>query len=356
MKYSKVILAFFILFGLNTSAQEIYTIEFSKDKWDYKPSLYYISDVIDERSDTTMNGQVLSGNKFIKANFKNSLSQDLKKLIVDNTKQDTTLVPLVLAFDKLILSETGNTASHKATVDFSLKIYRIISGKKYKAFETNGKPELDMRGPFQNPHEKIIREILKSTLKSFDMWINEHPDQPPLAKSVKVFFDKKENFNSGDTIFWNKEYRLKWSDFRGKPDATPFMAQSNCAFTFKPQQSVKDGIMELHVFLNANFDKNSSWVKPGQQKDSLLAHEQLHFDICEVYIRKLKKTMLDFTFNPMEMNEQIRIMFESAWKDYQDAQQKYDDETMHGLISDKQLVWRMDISEQLKATESLSEN
>jgi len=353
MKIKEYLCLFFILSFVNADGQQRLTLEFSKENWNIKPSKYYISEVLDERENKSDAGKALSGNKITTIVFKNSLESDLLQLINSSTEQDTSKVPLVIAFDKLVLNETGTSSNHKATVDFSLKFYRVINEKKYKIFETNGKPHLEMRGPYQNPHEKIIREILKSTLKNFDTWINQHPDLQPLAKTVVVSFKKREGGISGDTIFWNDKYKLKWSDFKGKPDASPYMALSNCAFYYRANPIVNNGVMDLQISLDANFDKNSSWVKPNVNSDTLLAHEQLHFDICELYIRKLKKRILENEYNPMEFDARIKILFDEIWKEYMLQQQKYDEETLHGIVSIQQQKWQMDITEQLNKISSM---
>ncbi len=337
---------FFLIITV-TLAQERVTLEFPSEKWNIQPTHYFISAVFDERTDKTTYGKALLGNKPVPVVFRNSLETDLFDLVNGSIVQDTSKVPFAIGFDKFVLKETGNTTNHRATVDFSMKFYRIIGEKKYKIFETNGTPHLDMRGPYPDPHAKIISGILKSALKNFDEWINKHPDFPPLAKSVFVTFEKRDPFISGDTIFWNESYKLKWSDFKGKPDGNPFMALSNCAFYYKPVPVVKNGVMEIQFSLFANFDRSLSWVKPDQHKDTLLAHEQLHFDICELHIRKLKKRIRENEYNPMEFESQMHVYFQEAWSNYMNDQQKYDDETQHGIVSEKQQSWQEIVRMQL---------
>jgi len=85
-----------------------------------------------------------------------------------------------------------------------------------------------------------------------------------------------------------------------------------------------------------------------QEKDTLLAHEQLHFDICELYVRQLRKKIMEADLDPMEFDKQINKMFEESWKDYQLKQQQYDNETGHGIIADKQLSWQEEIGKMLR--------
>jgi hypothetical protein len=105
--------------------------------------------------------------------------------------------------------------------------------------------------------------------------------------------------------------------------------------------------LELHINLLACFDKKKSWVRLGQEKDTLLAHEQLHFDICELSVRQLRRKIMDADLDPMEFDKQINKMFEESWYEYQLKQQQYDDETGHGIIAEKQQRWQGEIAKAL---------
>lgn len=342
-----------IFFTLTTRGQNHYVLDLKAEKWNFKPVLFYISDVLDDRINKSNAGKVLSGNKLSTAEFKNSPESDLKNLIDSSMEQDTTMTPVSLSLERFELKETGTVKNHKVVLDFSLKFYRIINEKRYKLYEAKGKPELVMQGNYSNAPEKIISESLKKVIKGFNDWINEHADLPPLANKVNVIFEQ-ENYNTNneavDSIIWTENYRLKWSDFKGSQRAATFMAQSNCLFTYQAEPKINRGILELHIHLNACFDRKHSWVKNGQQKDTLLAHEQLHFDICELNIRHLRKRLLNSTLNPMEFDTQIKTLFDQVWNEYQNQQQHYDEETGHGIITDKQQYWQAEIRSQLKNT------
>jgi hypothetical protein len=350
MKISKVLLV--VIFFINNSSysQTNYELDFKPEKWNFSPALFYFSDIVDDRNDKSNAGQVLIGDKSAKANFQISLETDVKNLLSNTLVHDSLKVPLLLSVEIFSLKETGNAAHHKVIFDYSLKFYRLINNKRYQLYEVNGRPELDIRGPYQNPHEKIIRESLRKAIEGFNSWLNNNPDQNLLVQKVVVIYDSETNNQesfSKDTILWNENYKLKWSDFKGKPGASTFMAQSNCLFTYRAVPIVKNRTLEIHIDLHAGFEKNSSFVVKGQEKDNLLAHEQLHFDICEVYIRQLRKKIISSTFDMMEYGPQIGELFKQAWNDYQVEQQRYDDETGHGIDTEKQQVWQRDVRERL---------
>ena len=83
IKSSLVILLVFFSFSIQ--GQNHYVLDLKAEKWDIKPELFYISDLLDERSDKSNAGIVLSGNNFIPAKFKISAETDLKNMIVTST-------------------------------------------------------------------------------------------------------------------------------------------------------------------------------------------------------------------------------------------------------------------------------
>ena len=354
MNISKIFLIIpFVFFNFSTQAQDHYNLELKEENWNIKPSLFFISNVLDERNDKSNAGFVLSGNKSIPANFKNSSEKDLKTLIDASMENDTSRTPLILILNRFKIKETGTSKIHKIILDFSIAFYRIINEKRYKVFETSGKPETIVSAMYSNVVENIIRETFKNSIKNFNDWINQHPDLPPLARKVNVVFENEKGMPSDekeDNIIWNENYKLNWNDFKGSAGITSFMAQSNCIFSYRAEPMPGKGVLNLNIRLNACFDRRGSWVKSGQKKDTLLAHEQLHFDICEIYVRQLRKKILNTELNPMEFDKQINLLFEEVWKDYLLKQQQYDDETAHGIITDKQQFWQEDINNQLKNT------
>lgn len=342
-----------VFFNFSANGQNKYVLDLKSEKWNLYKASFYISDVLDERSDKSNIGKVLSGNKLIVAEFKNSAENDLKNLIDASFEKDTNATSIILSLDRFVLKETGSASNHKLILDFSIKFYRYINNKRYLIYESNGKPEMNIQGNYANASEKIIYSSLKNVIIGFQNWINTNTDFPLLAKNVRVVFvnenDERKNIK-GDTIIWNESYKLKWSDFKGSSTLSSFMAQSNCIFSYRAEPKMKNSDLELFILLNASFDSNHSWVIAGHQKDTLLAHEQLHFDICELNIRHLRKRILDLNLNPMEFDLQINFLFSEVWREYLDQQQSYDDETGHGIISDKQIFWQVKIKEELKNT------
>jgi hypothetical protein len=149
------------------------------------------------------------------------------------------------------------------------------------------------------------------------------------------------------SIRWNEGDQLTWDDFTGKVidtskyDAECF-AEIRYNYKFYSQHQ-----FEFEVY--ANFDKNSSWSRKEQQSNALLKHEQMHFNIAELFAGKLRNDFQNFNYSA-NYSEQIDELFSSRKLQYQAMQRQYDDETNHSLNKDKQKEWEDLISLELQKT------
>ena len=209
-----------LLSHINLLAQNKYVLDSKTKDLKIKPNLFYIDKVIDDRLEKSDAGQVLVNGKSTTAVFKQSLEEDLRNLIDGSIEKDTTKIPLTLSISCFSLKETGTINNHTAKFDFAIRIKKFRGEKSYVIYEITGKPEVTMRGPYPNAHERNISESIMRGIENFDDWLTKNPDQLPLANSVQVIFDSDNNpgfFHGGDTISWLENYKLSWDDFKGKP-------------------------------------------------------------------------------------------------------------------------------------------
>ncbi len=63
---------------------------------------------------------------------------------------------------------------------------------------------------------------------------------------------------------------------------------------------------------------------------NLLAHEQLHFDITELFARKLRKAMVEFDFeNSRNLRAALQALYKKTEMERALMQKKFDVETKH---------------------------
>jgi hypothetical protein len=154
-----------------------------------------------------------------------------------------------------------------------------------------------------------------------------------------IFYSSFFITNEDAQFPWSNDRKLTWADFKGKPDKL----NSASALTYsdiKIGASFIDG--KVAVTVQNYFDANLSWSK-NKTSASLLAHEQVHFDITEIYTRKIRNKLNSIaseeTIRNGTMNKESTILL----KEWRAFQKKYDDETNHGIIADKQKEWEQKV-------------
>jgi hypothetical protein len=149
-------------------------------------------------------------------------------------------------------------------------------------------------------------------------------------------------------IEWS-DRRLIWEDFKGKPRAISnnrVGAQTYTQITYQSDYSTL--ITTPKIFTKAIFDCELSWVRNDQLSNSqLLQHEQGHFDICELYRRKLQKEFDTHKMTSTNLNILGNEIFRLVYKDYNDRQELYEEETQYGLNAQKQQEWQNNIAKEL---------
>jgi hypothetical protein len=149
-----------------------------------------------------------------------------------------------------------------------------------------------------------------------------------------------EKVNEYETeIEWSPDRKLTWDDFKGKPNTVDFpdaLAVTNSGISFESGSlnPFKDG----EVFVRNMFYNHGSWVLPEGRNDYVLKHEQIHFDITEIYTRKLRKALSDAKITTSN-SSRAHAIFESIKSEWENRQEYYDSKTKHGLKKETQEEW-----------------
>src|SRR5687767_2989297 len=94
-----------------------------------------------------------------------------------------------------------------------------------------------------------------------------------------------------DLIVWSESRRLTWDDFKARPPSGQLVgAKSALGFGFV--FGCRDN--QLHTRVVARFHPQQSYVgyriiSSGLASRAGLQHEQIHFDLAELYARKIRK-------------------------------------------------------------------
>jgi len=157
-----------------------------------------------------------------------------------------------------------------------------------------------------------------------------------------------QEYTNNEYIIWNKDRKLKWEDYKGVPDTNSF-AKAITEYEIKVTTNFSDSQPQFTIV--PYFYMNSSWTK-RVSSITLLAHEQLHFDIAELCARKIRKTINLLNDSLRNNTTYSYAIIDSLISENNLTQDQYDKETRHGTKPIEQKEWEEKI---LKELEELSE-
>ncbi|HYD90206.1 MAG TPA: DUF922 domain-containing protein [Flavobacterium sp.] len=150
------------------------------------------------------------------------------------------------------------------------------------------------------------------------------------------------NSFSQDTINWRPDYKLTWKNFQGTPDSSSeFAAVTYAAITY----SLDNTGYSFSTRVNCFFDKKNSWVK--FKSDTLLLHEQGHFNIAEIFARKLRKAFSNYKYNSSTIKQDLRILFQQINIERSQMDSLYDQQTNFSGNTKMQEHWNKKIAQEL---------
>lgn len=171
--------------------------------------------------------------------------------------------------------------------------------------------------------------------------------QPAPAKTDVVETDttKLVKNRSTDFIPWSNQ-RLTWDDFLCEPKkGTDAVASTSTSLGIAYQ--LDNG--KLVYDITCNFSKTKSW---GLLKtDYILAHEQGHFDITEIFARKLNEALQNYELNKRSFKKDVSGIYQSIVRQKEEFQKMYDGETDHSRNRKAQYEWLEKIQQLLDETE-----
>jgi molecular chaperone DnaK (HSP70) len=149
-------------------------------------------------------------------------------------------------------------------------------------------------------------------------------------------------------IYWQENRRLAFEDFKGSQDTTFLVygypangaASTKIETTFLVDENGRITVIVLNKFL-----KEKSWIM--NRKPSVLSHEQGHFDISEIYARKIRKAVNELLRKNIDDENIYKETIKLFLNELAIHQEKYDAETHHGFLFDKQSACENKIQKEL---------
>jgi hypothetical protein len=150
-------------------------------------------------------------------------------------------------------------------------------------------------------------------------------------------------------IAWSDDYEISWSDFKHKVGRADFYK----AWTYSGIRfNVQTVNQQIEIGIQCYFSKDNSWVHKDHTTQSLLNHERRHFDITEIYARKMRQELAKYQVSAKEfvdrkLMEKVEEVFNALYDEMEDLQKKYDRESNHSIDQSAQADWDKWVKEEL---------
>jgi len=154
---------------------------------------------------------------------------------------------------------------------------------------------------------------------------------------------------SGQTIFWKEDKKLTWDNFKSpvnKKKNPDVAAYTHCGWEFYSTKS-SDPQKPVIITIKTLFHEDKSWKDANRMDHDILLHEQKHFDIAELFVRKFRKIVAEKIRTSGDYNKYFRTIYDGISADYKNFQMAYDRDTRHGLDKEKQTEYNTTISQEL---------
>lgn len=168
-------------------------------------------------------------------------------------------------------------------------------------------------------------------------------------------------------VNWDQASPITWSLFQGTPPADASQRTEAAAIHMTIRWHASYSVSSINgstwtgqvasITVTNTMEPADSWVVPGKAFASILGHEQSHFDLNEVYRRKLECLLLGTnTCNGATqqavvdlLNTSLHQTANTVLQQLSDMQTLYDSQTSHGSNSAEQARWQNLISSWLVA-------
>lgn len=158
-----------------------------------------------------------------------------------------------------------------------------------------------------------------------------------------------ESTQDYETISWSASRPLSWNDFRGNVPTSPRAAAITASgITYSFATSGTKDAMEVDFKIDTFFYPTKSWYQPAVCDAIILSHEQLHFDISELFARKMKKRLEAETFTYDTVKSKVKSIYREILDELNDFQNRYDTETNFSRNLAKQEEWKLQIENALQ--------
>ena len=150
-------------------------------------------------------------------------------------------------------------------------------------------------------------------------------------------------------IRWSEHQPLRITDFQGPTRSRGLAAEASTGIETRSSGNLAEPT--FHVDIWTYFEPCKSWMGSNERNAYTLAHEQLHFDITELFARRLALRYRAEISSYPQFERHHERLYNEVWDECRAMQAQYDQE-VYGKPAAQQR-WIKQIADQLAATPAL---
>lgn len=151
-------------------------------------------------------------------------------------------------------------------------------------------------------------------------------------------------------IIWDARRKLTVADFKGDTLNRPFQAATCSQFNYRYRGRLINGYVTFNV--DTYFDCFCSYLKPDANSQALLEHEQIHFDISEIYARRFVQRIGAEIASVEELELEGKKIMSAIFLEMQKQQDLYDSEVYSNGA--RQKFWLEKTQKELQELQALA--
>lgn len=166
-----------------------------------------------------------------------------------------------------------------------------------------------------------------------------------LFLTITFFLCLVKSFSQDDNLLvWNEKYKLKKEDFKGVKEKSKLYTTGAKSFINIEYIHVKEKNVNFHYVICVFFKDKSYLVKTIS---NTLDHEQIHFDIGELFARKIRKEFSELKKAGIQDIQKYNKLFRELHSKFKIYNNIFDAETSFSADYVRHNEWRIRITKEL---------
>ena len=148
------------------------------------------------------------------------------------------------------------------------------------------------------------------------------------------------------SIEWGRP--VVYADFQARPERSDTAAASISVTISLGYAKTRNGNLKYRV--SAVMAMDESWIKEEFRTESVLSHEQGHFDIAHIYAKQLEAVLKTRPYAANDVSA-LQALYDSFLEKMNALQLQYDNETKGGADLTAQIKWKKFIESKIVSSQ-----